>query len=105
MRQGLKPVALKSQITLRIDADVVEWFRARGAGYQSQMNAVLKAYKAAHDDRAKSTTEPKRRKSAAADIIDEDFVLGGRGHKSLSSIVREERPPSLNDLLRKKKRS
>jgi len=48
VRKGLKPIARKSQITLRIDADVLEWFRAKGVGYQSQMNAVLKAYKEAH---------------------------------------------------------
>jgi uncharacterized protein (DUF4415 family) len=48
VRKGLKPIGRKSQITLRIDADVLEWFRARGTGYQSQMNAVLKAYKEAH---------------------------------------------------------
>lgn len=48
IRKGLKPVARKSQITLRIDTDVLEWFRAKGIGYQSQMNAVLKAYKEAH---------------------------------------------------------
>ena len=48
VRKGLKPVARKSQITLRIDADVLDWFRAKGTGYQSQMNAVLKAYKEAH---------------------------------------------------------
>lgn len=49
VRKGLKPVARKSQITLRIDADVLEWFRDKGAGYQSQMNAVLRAYKDAHE--------------------------------------------------------
>jgi uncharacterized protein (DUF4415 family) len=49
VREGLKPVARKSQITLRIDSDVLEWFRARGGRYQSQMNAVLRAYKEAHD--------------------------------------------------------
>jgi len=38
----------KQQITLRIDADVLEWFRASGAGYQSRMNAVLKAYVQTH---------------------------------------------------------
>lgn len=48
VREGLKPVARKSQITLRIDTDVLEWFRAKGAGYQSQMNAVLRAYRDAH---------------------------------------------------------
>lgn len=49
VRKGLKPVARKSQITLRIDSEVLEWFRARGTGYQSQMNAVLRAYKEAHE--------------------------------------------------------
>jgi uncharacterized protein (DUF4415 family) len=49
VRKGLKPVLRKSQITLRIDADVLEWFRARGSRYQSQMNAVLRAYKEAHE--------------------------------------------------------
>jgi uncharacterized protein (DUF4415 family) len=49
VRKGLKPVLRKSQVTLRIDADVLEWFRARGSRYQSQMNAVLRAYKEAHD--------------------------------------------------------
>jgi uncharacterized protein (DUF4415 family) len=49
IRKGLQPVARKSQITLRIDADVLEWFRAKGAGYQSQMNAILRAYKEAHE--------------------------------------------------------
>lgn len=49
VRKGLKPVTRKSQITLRIDSEVLDWFRARGSGYQSQMNAVLRAYKEAHE--------------------------------------------------------
>lgn len=49
VRKGLKPVPRKSQITLRVDSDVLEWFRAKGAGYQSQMNSVLRAYKEAHE--------------------------------------------------------
>jgi uncharacterized protein (DUF4415 family) len=49
VRKGLKPVNRKSQITLRIDSEVLDWFRARGAGYQSQMNAILRAYKEAHE--------------------------------------------------------
>jgi uncharacterized protein (DUF4415 family) len=36
-----KPV--KKQVTLRIDADVLEWLRRKGAqGYQSRLNAVLR---------------------------------------------------------------
>ena len=34
----------KEQLTIRFDADVVNWFRARGKGYQTHMNAVLRAY-------------------------------------------------------------
>ena len=34
----------KKQMTLRLDAKVVEWFKARGKGYQTRMNAVLKGY-------------------------------------------------------------
>lgn len=34
----------KALLSLRLDADVVEWFKAQGSGYQSRMNAVLKAY-------------------------------------------------------------
>lgn len=49
VRKGLEPVVRKAQITLRIDADVLEWFREKGAGYQSRMNAVLRAYKRAHE--------------------------------------------------------
>lgn len=34
----------KTQITVRLDNDVLEWFRGEGKGYQTRMNAVLKAY-------------------------------------------------------------
>jgi uncharacterized protein (DUF4415 family) len=34
----------KTQITVRLDRDVLEWFRGQGKGYQTRMNAVLKAY-------------------------------------------------------------
>ena len=38
----------KISTTIRIDADVLAWFKSQGKGYQSRMNAVLRAYKAAH---------------------------------------------------------
>lgn len=34
----------KVPISLRMDREVVEWFKASGRRYQSRMNAVLKAY-------------------------------------------------------------
>ncbi|MCE8507287.1 BrnA antitoxin family protein [Ruegeria pomeroyi] len=39
----------KKLISLRIDADIVEFFRNQGRGYQTRMNAVLRAYKNAHE--------------------------------------------------------
>ena len=48
VRQGLKPVIRKSQLTLRIDGDVLEWFRQQGRGYQTQINSLLRAYMEAH---------------------------------------------------------
>jgi uncharacterized protein (DUF4415 family) len=34
----------KISVHLRLDNDVVEWFRARGKGHLTRMNAVLRAY-------------------------------------------------------------
>ena len=34
----------KEPIKLRIDADVLKWFRATGKGYQTRMNNVLRAF-------------------------------------------------------------
>jgi uncharacterized protein (DUF4415 family) len=37
----------KASVTLRIDREVLDWFKSQGKGYQTHMNAVLKAYKEA----------------------------------------------------------
>jgi len=34
----------KQAISLRIDQDILAWFRDRGPGYQTRMNAVLRAF-------------------------------------------------------------
>jgi len=34
---------VKQQLTVRIDADVVEWLKEEGKGYQSRMNDILRA--------------------------------------------------------------
>ena len=48
VRKGLKPVKAKSLLSLRVDSDVLAWFRAHGQGYQSRMNALLRAFMEAH---------------------------------------------------------
>ena len=40
---------IKRQVTLRIDADVLEWFRAQGGRYQTRINHVLREYVEARD--------------------------------------------------------
>jgi len=44
-RVGLKETVAKTSISLRVDANVLEWFKAQGPGYQTRINAVLKAFK------------------------------------------------------------
>jgi uncharacterized protein (DUF4415 family) len=38
----------KGHMTLRLDADVLAWFRAQGKGYQSRINAILRRYYEQH---------------------------------------------------------
>jgi uncharacterized protein (DUF4415 family) len=49
---GLPPS--KSQLTLRVDDDVIQWFKSQGAGYQTRMNAVLRSYVVAQQERKAS---------------------------------------------------
>ena len=48
VRRGLKPVGPKEQLTLRIDSDVVSWYRRQGRGYQTRINSLLRAYMEEH---------------------------------------------------------
>ena len=41
----------KEPISLRVDGDVLRWFREQGPGYQSRMNAVLRSYMVTIQDR------------------------------------------------------
>ncbi|WP_050930501.1 BrnA antitoxin family protein [Aestuariivita boseongensis] len=34
----------KTRVTLRLDADMVRWFRKMGPGYQARMNLILRIY-------------------------------------------------------------
>lgn len=56
LRKGLKPVVKKSQVTLRIDNDVLTWFKKQGTGYQTRINSLLKAYKEAHQIKSGRTS-------------------------------------------------
>ncbi|WP_204520222.1 BrnA antitoxin family protein [Silvibacterium dinghuense] len=45
---ALIPAENKQQITLRLDADIVTFFKETGSRYQSRINAVLREYMKAH---------------------------------------------------------
>jgi uncharacterized protein (DUF4415 family) len=48
VRNGLPINKNKAQVTLRIDNEVLEWFKSQGKGYQTQINSLLRAYMEAH---------------------------------------------------------
>ncbi len=43
-RQGLPGANRKAAISLRVDPEVLAWFKGQGPGYQTRINAVLRAY-------------------------------------------------------------
>lgn len=38
----------KQLVSIRIDRDVLDWFKRQGKGYQTKINAILQAYVRAH---------------------------------------------------------
>ena len=55
----------KEPITIRLDKDILQWFRKRGRGYQSKINAVLRGYIDAQK-RGRKRTVPAAVKTRAA---------------------------------------
>lgn len=39
----------KVPMTVRLDSDVLAWFRSLGKGYQTRINAVLRSYMKVHE--------------------------------------------------------
>lgn len=47
--------AMKHQVTLRLDGDVIDWFKRRvpdGKGYQTDINRALREYMTTHSKKA-----------------------------------------------------
>ena len=49
LKPSKRGAAVKEAISIRLDKDVLEWFRARGRGYQSEVNALLRVYMQQHE--------------------------------------------------------
>lgn len=41
-------IPAKQSVTIRLDADVLEWFKSQGTGYQTRINQLLRQYMQAH---------------------------------------------------------
>jgi len=55
------PPVIKAAISIRVDEDVLAWFRKEGPRYQSRMNAVLRSYmEAKRGPRRKSNVKRSR---------------------------------------------
>jgi uncharacterized protein (DUF4415 family) len=52
----------KQQLTIRLDADVLNWLKANGRGYQTRINRILRAaMESKPARRARSTTSPPKK--------------------------------------------
>lgn len=54
----------KETITIRVDADILGWFKRQGRGYQTRINQVLRRYMDVAGQRAEPTARPRRHAAA-----------------------------------------
>jgi uncharacterized protein (DUF4415 family) len=52
---GVRSPTNKESLTVHFDADMVQWFKQQGQGYQHRMNAVLRSFYRAHRDDSESS--------------------------------------------------
>ncbi len=43
---------IKQLLSVRLDADLIDWFKSSGSGYQTRINAALREYVLSHQKRA-----------------------------------------------------
>jgi uncharacterized protein (DUF4415 family) len=60
----------KRQLTIRLDADVLKWLKARGRGYQTRINRILRAAMESQKAPALGRVPQQRRKRTAGHAAD-----------------------------------
>jgi len=55
VKRGLKEKENKAQLTIRVDQDVLTWFKSQGRGYQTRINSLMRAYMEANVSHKKSS--------------------------------------------------
>jgi uncharacterized protein (DUF4415 family) len=53
----------KHQLTIRLDADVLDWLKANGRGYQTRINRILRAAMESQPPRRARSTTPVPKKN------------------------------------------
>jgi uncharacterized protein (DUF4415 family) len=61
VKRGLKGKENKAQLTIRVDRDVLTWFKLQGRGYQTRINSLLRAYMEANIKGKKSSSQRARK--------------------------------------------
>jgi uncharacterized protein (DUF4415 family) len=61
VKRGLKDKENKALITIRVDQDVITWFKSQGRGYQTRINSLLRAYMEAKRSNKKTSSQSVRR--------------------------------------------
>ena len=56
VKRGLKDKENKTQLTIRVDHDVLAWFKSQGRGYQTRINSLLRAYMEANVKHKRSSS-------------------------------------------------
>jgi uncharacterized protein (DUF4415 family) len=61
IQRGLKEKENKTQVTIRLDREVLTWFKSQGRGYQTRINSLLRAYMEANVNHKKAPHQSARR--------------------------------------------
>ena len=64
--RGLPPLPTKERVNIRLDRDVLDYFRASGRGYQTRINQVLKVFVQRAEKKAAVRATVKRNVAARA---------------------------------------
>jgi uncharacterized protein (DUF4415 family) len=56
----------KKQLTIRLDADVLNWLKSNGRGYQTRINHILRAAMESQPSRRSRSTTPARKRELVA---------------------------------------
>ena len=68
---------LKETVTMRLDADLLEWFR-RDSGYQTRINAILRSYMTAHMGERSSKTMTRSPPPSSVYKLFEQALINGK---------------------------